>query len=322
MEIYQWIGLFVISLAVLLKSAQYFTETSEKIGLHFHIPPFIIGVTIIAFGTSLPEIATSLISVFQGHSEIVIGNVVGSNIANILLVMGGAAVIGKNLLVNKDIIKIDLPILLGSTILLYLTTIDGKFTYIDGTLCLLVLVAYIVYNTTNHRVVEGTDMQRLKKMEKEEKKEIIKLPIKYPAILIASATFLYFSADFTIKSVVNIAEFFEIGTAIIAVSAIAVGTSLPELIVSGVAARQGKADIAIGNIIGSNIFNVLAVMGIPSLFGNLTIPKEFITFTIPTLLLVTILYIFTTMDKEISQWEGITFLLLFVAFMGKTFGII
>lgn len=323
MEIGQWIALFAGSLFVLLKAAEYFTNTAERIGLHFKIPPFIIGVTIVAFGTSLPEIATSIIAVIRGQSEIVIGNVVGSNLANILLVISITAIVAKQLKVSKDIIKIDLPLLLGSTVLLYLTTLDGEFNYIEGIVSMLALVTYLIYNISSHRSVATSGMQDLQKLKKEEKIKRKKdhLHIKYPLILVLSGAFLYFAADLTIKSVTELSKIFDIGTEIIAVSAIAIGTSLPELVVSIVAAKKGKADIAIGNVTGSNIFNALAVMGIPSFIGTLKIPEQFISFTIPTLILVTVLYVFTTMDKEISQWEGITFLLIFIVFMGKTFGL-
>ncbi|MDA1060284.1 MAG: calcium/sodium antiporter, partial [bacterium] len=319
MEILKWSGLFILSLAGLIYSADKFTNNAEKIGIHYKIPPFIIGVTIIAFGTSLPEIATSIISVIQGHSEIVIGNVVGSNMANIMLVLAISAIVGRQLYVSKDIIKIDLPLLLASTILLFFITLDGKVEYTDGIVALLALLTYLFYNIKSHRDIDkksGTHLSKLKKVEKSEKKELktTKLPIRYPLVLIVSGFFLYLSADWTIKAVIEISTILKIGTEVIAVSAIAVGTSLPELVVSVIAAKKGKTDIAIGNVTGSNIFNALGVIGIPSLFGTLTIPSEFITFTIPALLFVTILYVFTTMDKEISQWEGITLLLLYVAF--------
>ncbi len=324
MDILQWLALFVIALAVVIKAAQVFTDTAEKIGLHFRIPSFIIGVTIIALGTSLPEIATSIISVFQEHPEIVIGNVVGSNIANILLVLAIAAIVGKNLIVNKDIIKIDLPILLVSTVFLFVSTLDGAFSYIDGTLALLMLATYIVYNVKSHREVEDKEKRDISKLKKEEKAKEKKdrLAIKYPILLVISAIFLYFGSDFTVTSVVKISEIFNVGTEIIALTAIAIGTSLPELVVSVGAARKGKIDLAIGNVTGSNIFNALGVMGIPSMFGTLTIPPDIITFSIPALLFVTIIYVFVTMDKEISSWEGITLLILYFAFIGKTIGII
>ncbi|MFC1616473.1 calcium/sodium antiporter [Patescibacteria group bacterium] len=325
MEIALWSGVFIVSLAALIKSADFFTNSSEKIGLHYKIPPFIIGVTIIALGTSLPEVATSLIAVLGDNSEIVIGNVTGSNVANILFILAITAIVGKNLIVDKDIISIDLPILLSSTILLFLTTLDGKFTYIDGIISLLVLITYIVYNIKSGRKVDRKELKDQKKLKKEVKKEEQKrekLPLKYPLILILSGIALYFSAKYTIDSVIKLSEMFNIAKEIIAVSAIAIGTSLPELAVSVVAAKNGKADIAIGNVTGSNIFNVLGVMGIPSLFGTLSISAEMLSFTIPALLFITILYVFVTMDKQISQWEGITLLLLYVAFMGKVFNII
>ena len=320
METFRLIGLFAISLSVLLVSAHYFTTAAERIGLHLKISPFVIGVTIIALGTSLPETATSIIAVLEGHSEIVVGNVVGSNIANILFVLAITAIVGKHLHVNKDLINIDLPILFGSTVFMFITTLDGKFTYIDGTLCLIALGTYITYNIMSHRNIAEEEMKEISKKKRQEKEE--KFPVKYVGILFVSAFFLYFGADFTIDSVVQLGIIFNIGTEVIALSAVAIGTSLPELAVSVMAAFKGKADLALGNVTGSNIFNALGVMGIPAFFGDLTIPAEIISFTIPAMILITVLYIFITMDKQVTKWEGITLLLLYVAFMGKTFGII
>ncbi|MBU1151388.1 calcium/sodium antiporter [Patescibacteria group bacterium] len=321
MDTLMWLGIFLIALIALIKSADYFTTSAERIGVYFKIPPFIIGVTIIALGTSLPELATSIISVMKGSSEIVIGNVVGSNIANILLVLGIAAIVGKHLYVSKEIKNIDLPLVLASSILLFLTTIDGIFNYKDAIVGLLLFVGYMVYNVKSHRSVEDQSLKDVQKLKKEAKEEV-KLAIKYPFILIASAIALYFAADYTVVAIIKLGEIFKIGNEVIALSAVAVGTSLPELVVSVVAAKKGKADIAIGNITGSNIFNALAVMGIPAFFGQLTIPPEIISFSIPTLLFVTILYMFTTIDKEITKWEGMALVAVYIAFVGKTFGII
>ncbi len=324
MEILLWSGLFIISLAFLLKSADYFTETAEKIGLHYKIPPFIIGVTIIALGTSLPEIATSISAVLKGTPEIVIGNVTGSNIANILLVLSVTVIVAKKLKVDKDIIKIDLPILLASTILLFLTTLDGEYTYIDGLISILTLITYTIYNVKAHRKIDSDELKDLKKLEKSEKKEIKKekLPVKYPIILLISGTIISIASAYVIDSVVNLANLLKISEEIIAISAVAIGTSLPELATSVVAAKKGKADIAIGNVTGSNIFNTLGVMGVPAFFGTLIIPPDMISFTIQALLFITILYVFVIMDKEISQWEGVSLLMLYIAFLGVTFGLI
>jgi cation:H+ antiporter len=324
MEILQWLGIFIVALLALLKSAQWFTDSAEHIGLHYKLSPFIIGVTIIALGTSLPEISTSIISVLQGHSEIVIGNVIGSNIANILLVLGITAIAGKHLKVNKNIIMVDLPFLIASAIMLFLTTYDGQFTIIEGILSLLGLGTYLLYNAKCDHKLEIEEEKAIKKLEKVTKKHqnTKKLSKKYPLYLLLSGTLLYFSANYTIESVVKLGEIFNIGTEIIAMSAIAIGTSLPELMVSVVAAKNGKTDIAIGNITGSNIFNALAVMGIPSLFGPLSIPTEVIYFHIPAMILITIYYVFVTMEREIFKWEGMMMVLLYAAFMLKTFGLI
>ena len=326
MLILQWAAIFVVALAVLIKAADFFTDSAEKIGLHFRIPPFIIGVTILALGTSLPELATSVVSVVRGHSEIVIGDVVGSNIANILLVLATASIIAKRMVIDKEILSVDLPYVFGSAILLFLFTLDGKFNYVEGIISVLMLVTYLIYNVVSHRRLDMTHKKELAKekvkLKKEEKKKKDKLPIKYPIVLLLSGIAIYFSADYTVTSIIKLAELLKIGAEIVAVSAVAIGTSLPELVVSVIAATKGKADIAVGNVLGSNIFNTLGVMGASSFFGVLVIPAGIITFSIPAMILITLLFIFISQDKEITQWEGYTMLLLYVAFMGITFGLI
>ena len=315
----QWIVLFVLALAVVIKSADYFTEAAERIGLHFHIPPFIIGVTIVAFGTSLPEVVTSVSAAMRGETALVINNVVGSNHANILLVLGVAAIVGKNIKVNKDIVTIDLPIVLSSIIMLFILTIDGKLTYLDGIILFLALVGYILYNIYEPRSVDSKDASDISKLKKSEKK---KLSIKHPLILFASAGFLWFSADFTILSVLEISHLLHINPELMAITAVAIGTSLPELVVSTIAAKKGKADMAIGNVMGSNIFNALGVTSIPAFFTTLSIPPEILSFGIPVLLFVTILYVFTTMDKQVSKWEGIMLVGIYLAIVGHLIGVV
>ncbi len=323
MDILIWSLVFIASLAVLIKAADFFTDSAEKIGLHFKISPFIIGVTIVAFGTSLPEIATSIAAVLKNDSSMVIANVAGSNIANILLVLGASAIVGKHLVVDKDIINIDLPLLLGSAILLFITTVDGVFSAGDGVITLLALLTYVLYNIMSHRKIdqkETSDIKQAAKELKAAKKNKPQLPLRHPIILILSGIGIWIAADYTIEAVLKLSEIINIGTEVIAGSAIALGTSLPELIVSVMAAKKGKTDIAIGNVTGSNIFNALAVMGIPSMIGPLAISTDMITFVIPFTVLTTILYMFVTMDKQVSQWEGITLVLLYVAFIGKLLG--
>ncbi len=313
MDILLWAAVFIAAMATLIKAADYFTESAEKIGLHFKLSPFIIGITIIALGTSLPEIATSIIAVLEDNSEIVINNVVGSNLANILLVLGVAAVAAKEVRVTKDIIKVDLPILLASTIILYITTIDGTFTALEGAFSLATLVTYMIYNAKSKP-----------RQDKKEVEEIIdikikkaKLHIKEPIIVLASAAAIYFAANWTVTSIQELATIFKISEGVIAITALAIGTSLPELVVSVRAAMKGKGDMAIGNITGSNIFNILGVMAIPSFIAPLSIPPEIISFGIPALVFITILYVFESMEKVVTKWEGITLLIIYVLLMSE-----
>ncbi|NQT50112.1 calcium/sodium antiporter [Candidatus Kuenenbacteria bacterium] len=316
-EIIFWLGIFIASLAVLVKASDYFTESAEKIGRVLGMPAFIIGVTIVALGTSLPELVSSIIAVFAGSSEIVAGNVIGSNITNIFLVLGVAAIIGKKLKVGFELINVDLPILVGSSFILAITVWDGKFTFAEGIICLVGLVIYLLYTVTSEKV-DDTEIK------KEMKGEIRKKKFEWTPIIIlgVSGFFIFIGAKYTVDSIIVLSELLNIGKEIIAVSAVALGTSLPELMVTISAARAGKPEIAVGNVLGSNIFNALAVMGIPALFGTLIIPHSIIVFSLPIMLMATLLYFFITQDRQITKWEGWMLVLFYVLFIGKLFSII
>jgi len=317
--LYTWLLVFVVSILVLIKASDYFTEAAEKIGLAFRIPPFIVGVTIVALGTSLPELVSSIIAVLKGSSEIVVGNVIGSNIANIFLVLGVAAVVGKRLNITFELIHVDLPFLLGSTFLLAASIWDGVYTFPEAILSLICLVLYLHYTLNSER---EHDDKEIKKEMREELKGKHKLKKKQFFILALSAFFIFLGAKFTIDSVIGISTLLDIGKEVIAVSAIALGTSLPELMVSYTAARKGKAEIAVGNVLGSNIFNSLAVMGIPALIGPLTIPANLLAFALPMMIIATLMYFVITQDKQITRWEGGLLLIFYVFFIGKLFNLL
>jgi len=312
-ELLTWIVVFVISLFVLIKASDYFTHSAEKIGLYFGLSAFIVGVTIISIGTSLPELISSIFAVLRGSSEIVVGNVVGSNIANIFLILGLAAIVGKHLKTSYAIIHVDLPILIGSAFLLSVMIWDGVLTLPEALLLIIGVIIYFLYaiNTgKTHKKIEKKG--NLKK----------KLDVKVVVVLILSTVFIYVGAKYTIDSIINISEILDIGKEIIAVSAVALGTSLPELAVSLNAVRRGKAEIAIGNILGSNIFNTFAVMGIPALFGALIIPQSIIMFALPMMIIGTLMFFFMAQEKEITKWEGWLLLIFYVFFIGKLFNLL
>jgi cation:H+ antiporter len=297
--------LFALSLAVLLKASDWFIYGAERIGLSFGIAPFIIGVTIIAFGTSLPELATSIASVLDGKSEIVIGNIVGSNITNIALVIGVVAVIGKEIKIENDIMNIDMPKLLASALLLWFILQDLQVTLIEAIICLVGIIIFVLYTVSADRVID---------------KDLLPVATwKDYAFLIGGGVLVYFSAGYTIDFVSAFAIGVGLPLKIVGLSLVALGTSLPELIVSVQAARKGKTGIAIGNVLGSNVFNSFFVLAAPSFFGPLTIPPDTLTFSLPMMMALTLLFAFMCVTRRISRWEGLILLLIYVYFISELF---
>lgn len=302
-----WIIIFAISLFILIKSSDYFIESAEIIGWHLNIPKFVIGATIVALGTSLPELISSIIAVLKNASEIVAGNVIGSNITNILLILGVSGFAFKGMKISKKIIKIDLPILLLSAILLVITIIDGEFTLSDALIFLLFLVFYNIY-------IFNTKSDSSQSDDDTENKSLYSW--KTIIILLGSTIFIFLGAKYTVESVINIAELLHIGKEIIAITAIALGTSLPELIVCLAAVKKNNSEMVLGNILGSNIFNTLAVMSIPALFGKLTIPESIIIYALPVMCIATLILLLLSLDKKITKFEAIllfTFYCIFIA---------
>lgn len=320
-ELLIWATIFIASLTILLKASSYFTDSAEQIGLFFKLPAFIIGVTIVALGTTSPEIVSSIFAVVQGSSEIVGGIVIGSNITNIFLILGVSAIIARKIKVKHEIINVDLPILMGSAFLLGLMVVDGKFTFAEAILSICGLLIYLFHTITVKISVGEKDDA----MERDLKKEFRKLkfrefPVKSLVVLLISLGVLFVGAKYTIDSAVKLSELLNIGKAVIAATVIALGTSLPEMAVCFSAARRGKADIVVGNVLGANIINALGVMGIAGLFGVVTIPINILTFGLPMLVIATILYLFVTQDKEITRWEGSFLIILYLFYIGKLFG--
>jgi cation:H+ antiporter len=300
----------IASLAGLILAADFFIRSSEKIGLALGIPHFVMGVTVVALGTSLPELVSSLIAVSDDASEIVLGNVVGSNISNICLILGIIGIMGGKIRMAFDIMQVELPLLMGSAFFLGLSIWDGNFTLFEAFICLAGLGIYLAY---------------ILKMDREELPEKGMGPIplrprigfKDPLILLGSAIVIYFSADYLVESIIRISTYLNVGTELLALTVVSLGTSLPELVVSVVAVRKKNADMAIGNVIGSNIFNVFAVMGIPRLFGGIVVPESILKFSLPLMLVATFLCFFILEEKMINRWSGWLLVLFYIFFIGN-----
>ena len=298
---------FVISLTALVVSSDWFIGAAEKIGTYMGIPSFIIGVTIVAFGTSLPELATSITSVMSGSSEIVVGNVIGSNITNILLVLGISAFVAGRMKIDFDVMDVDMPLLFGSAFLLYFALYDLQFTYIEAGIFLIALVVFLMNSFS--------DNQEIAEVEKGDKPTIITY-----VMLVVGALLVYLGAKYTIESLTEIATVMEVDPHIIALGAVAFGTSLPEIVVSVKAAKAGNHGMAIGNVLGSNMFNTFAVMSIPRFFGELTIPKDTLTFDTPFMLAATILFGMICLTRKISKWEGAMLIIFYLFFVSQLAG--
>ncbi|GBE56022.1 inner membrane protein YrbG [archaeon BMS3Bbin16] len=306
--------IFLLSLVVLIKASSQFTKSAEKIGIYLGIPSFIVGVTIVSIGTSLPELVSSIVSVLSGASEIVAGNVVGSNITNIFLVLGVVGVVGGKLHIEYELIHVDLPLFVGSSFLLSLMLWDRVFSPVEAVLSLMGFVLYMHYTLNVERELEHPEVAGKKQRKKLETMTII--------TLVLSTVFIYLGAKYTVESIITLSEEFNIGKEIIAASAVALGTSLPELMVSVTAAREGRPELAIGNVLGSNIFNSFVVMSIPAFFGVLVIPESIVSFALPLMFLATLLYVFITQDKQITKWEGWLLIIFYLYFIGKIIGVV
>lgn len=292
--------LFIVSLAVLVFASDWFIGAAEKIGLGFGISPFVIGVTIVAFGTSVPELATSIAGIYGGASDVVIGNVLGSNITNILLVLGLTAVVGKGIDLNFNVMHNDMPMLFASAFLLYFMIQDLEVTNFEAIILLGMLVVFLI-----NSVKSGSDGDQ----EKE------KVDLKSWGVLIAGGVLVFVGAKYTLVSMMEIAQMMGVSTYVLAVTGAALGTSLPEVVVSIAAARRGQHAIAVGNVLGSNIFNTYAVIGIPTLLKSIEIPAATLEFGAPFMVAVTILFGMVCISKKISRWEGMTLIIFYVFFL-------
>lgn len=305
--------LLIVGFVILIKGADWFVDGASSVAYNFKVSKMLIGLTIVAFGTSAPEFAVSVKSMLSGSGDIVLGNVIGSNILNILLILGVASVI-HTLNVKNTTVRKELPItLLISTVFAVLLSdslfdrnVENAFTRGDGIALLLFFCVFIYYLISMMRNKIDEDQ--------EEDKEMMKLP-KAIIFTIIGIVCIVLGSNFVVESSTYIAKVLGVSERLIGLTIVALGTSLPELVTSVVATRKGEYDIAIGNVVGSNIFNMGIVVGIPvMLFG--TIPN--ITFNVIDLIVMVLasfmLFVFSYNDNKLKRNEGIVFLLMFVAY--------
>ena len=309
------IFLLVLGFVILIKGADLFVDGASGIASNLKVSKMLIGLTIVAFGTSAPELAVGIKSIVSGNGDIVLGNVIGSNILNVFLILGVSAVF-HSLTVKNNTVKKELPITMLITTLfavlmsdhIFDKTVKNAFTRSDGIILLLFFSVFIYYLISISKKKEAI----------EENKDVMKLPI-FKAIIytLLGLIGIILGSNFVVDSASFIAKTLGVTERLIALTIIALGTSLPELVTSITATRKGEYDIAIGNVVGSNIFNIGMVIGIPtSIIGGIGIINfSYIDITVMITASV-LLFMFSYNDYKISKKEGILFLILFAIYYG------
>lgn len=308
--------IFAVALTVLLIAARYFTNAAEQIGFYFKMPAFIIGVFIVGIGTSLPELVSGVISVSKGVSEILPGNIMGANISNILLITGLVAYLNrKDIVLSEGYIFVHLHYLLGAFFILVLMVYDGEIKWLEALVGLFAFFAYSFY------LIKPAEQAGIGDELQAEQPINPPFPFKALMVLIIAGVGIYFGANYTVSSISNIAQRLQIAPSIIALTLLSIGTTLPELAVNVSAIRKGNAEMAIGNILGSCIFNTLTIPAVASWVGPIHVPADLLTFSLPVMLGSGLFFYLLTQDKRISRWEGIIFILIYVLFLLKIAGI-
>jgi len=305
-------GIFIVAMAALIYGAVFIIKESERIALHYNISHFVIGATLVAFGTSLPEMAASMMASSQGKSDMAVANVVGSVIFNITLVLGVVFFISKKMVPNRDLFSLDSAWIIVPLVLFFVMVQDGVISRVDGSLYLLLMVAYLLSLFTNSREdLEGDIDESLTKEKFKWGKTIVLLSIGFVLTI--------GGANFVVESGTAIARTFGVSEWIIGIFLIALGTSLPELVVSLVAIKKGNAEMSIGNIIGSNVANFSMVLGAASLINPLTVDLVATKFDMFILVAASITLLFILANKLYNKTGSIFLLVILALFLQNSF---
>lgn len=308
MEFIQPIAILFAALFALVRGADLFVEGAKRIGIALGMSSFAVGVLIVGLGTSLPELASSLAAVMADSTEIVVANVVGSNITNVLLIVGVLGVIGGPVVIDKDLLKTELPIFFISTVHFVFSVYDGVIDRVESLLLFGTFAAYMWYLFSPHN--QAKDEMEVKNGDK-------KITIKHIVFVFFGVVAVLIGAHFTVQSAVEIATGLAIPIGLISIAAIAIGTSLPELFVSIQAARSGETELAIGNIFGSNAFNILLVIGIPGLLAPLVAGEVVMHLGLGILVAASMILFINGLAKQVQRWEGVMMLIFFAFFLVK-----
>ena len=319
MTIMTWIGL-AAGFALLVVGAELLVQGAARLAVSFGVPALVVGLTVVAFGTSAPELAVSVGAALSGQSDLSIGNVVGSNIFNVLMILGLSAAITP-LSVARQIVRLDVPLTIGVSFLLLLFSLDGQLQQTDGVVLVMGIIAYTVF-----AIVQGLKSGRDEAETDVEEYDLTRSrwQARLPAPWVLDAigigggvALLVGGSQLMVNNAVVIARAMGVSELIVGLTIVSVGTSLPELATSMTASLRGQRDIAVGNVIGSNLFNILCVMGVTSSLapGGLAVPSAVLRFDMPVAIAAAVacLPVFFS-GNEISRWEGSLFVAYYAAY--------
>lgn len=314
--------LIVIGFFLLIKGADYLVDGAVGIAKKFNIPEIVIGLTIVSIGTSMPELIVSITSAFEGFSDMAIGNVVGSNVANLLLILGVASVLSPVLL-KRETRLIEVPLCLAVSIIFYFICNMGQdVTRVDGIILIVLFILFIIYTIImafeGNKFDKEDDVKETKKSKKE-KEKINVLKCIFHIVLGIGA--LKFGGDLAVNNAVKVAQWFGLSEKIISVTILAIGTSLPELVTTVSAAIKKESDIAIGNILGSNIFNMLLIIGVSALIKPITYNLSYNLDMYIAMIATFVLFLFAYIPpkNQMSRANGIVYLLIYIIYMVTLF---
>lgn len=311
--------LFFIGFILLIKGADILVDGASSIAKRYKIPELVIGLTIVSFGTSMPELIVNLLASFKGSSELAVGNVLGSNIANILLILGLAAII-RPLPIQRSIYYTEIPISLAATFMvgflananLFLNIPGLALSRADGGILLFFFLLFMIYIYAISKSKKGMDDIK----ESDVQIELLP-PTRSILYIVGGALALFIGGKWVVDGAIHIAQIMGLSETFIGLTVVAIGTSLPELVTSAIAAKKGQADIAVGNVIGSNIFNILWILGISALINPLPFPIASNMDILMVIVASTLLILAVIIGKTpmIRRWQGFIFILIYASYL-------
>jgi len=303
--------LFIAGLFFLIFGADILIRGASRLALSIGITPLVIGLTVVSFGTSAPELAVSAQAALANQANLSVGNVIGSNIFNILVVLGISALIAP-LLVSPSLIRRDIPIMISVSVIAYIFMFNEKLSFVEGVILFSILIVYLLFLIKQSR----REQSDVKPDEVESSNSKIGI-LKYIGFIIVGLIMLTLGSNWLVDSSIKFAKYFEVSELIIGLTIVAIGTSLPEVVTSVIATIRGERDIAVGNVIGSNIFNILGVFGVVGIFSphGVDVFPNVIQFDLPFMIVVALLCIpIFISGHTINRWEGLLLFSIYIIY--------